>query len=90
MASKGIGQLRAGHPPAGLRTAVSLLLTRIGADNPLSDFFRVLLPPQPKEIFIDMDKLCLHGLTQYFVKLDEGQKTRKLTDLMDILGLCYK
>jgi hypothetical protein len=41
---------------------------------------------QPKEIFIDMDKLSLHGLTQYYIKLDEGQKTRKLTDLMDILG----
>ena len=41
---------------------------------------------QPKEIFIDMDKLCLHGLTQYYVKLEEGQKTRKLIDLMDILG----
>jgi hypothetical protein len=33
-----------------------------------------------------MDKLSLHGLTQYYIKLDEGQKTRKLTDLMDILG----
>jgi ATP-dependent RNA helicase UAP56/SUB2 len=32
-----------------------------------------------------MDKLSLHGLTQYYIKLDEGQKTRKLTDLMDIL-----
>ena len=34
-----------------------------------------------------MDKLSLHGLTQYYVKLEEGQKTRKLTDLMDILGI---
>ena len=34
-----------------------------------------------------MDKLCLHGLTQYYVNLSEGQKTRKLTDLMDILGI---
>jgi hypothetical protein len=41
---------------------------------------------QPKEIFIDMDKLSLHGLTQYYIKLEEGAKTRKLTDLMDILG----
>jgi hypothetical protein len=40
---------------------------------------------QPKEIFIDADKLTLHGLSQFYVKLEEGQKTRKLTDLMDIL-----
>lgn len=33
-----------------------------------------------------MDKLSLHGLTQYYIKLEEGAKTRKLTDLMDILG----
>jgi ATP-dependent RNA helicase UAP56/SUB2 len=39
----------------------------------------------PKEIFIDADKLTLHGLSQFYVKLEEGQKTRKLTDLMDIL-----
>jgi hypothetical protein len=40
---------------------------------------------QPKEILIDMDKLSLHGLSQFYVKLEESQKTRKLTDLMDIL-----
>ena len=39
----------------------------------------------PKEILIDMDKLSLHGLSQFYVKLEENQKTRKLTDLMDIL-----
>lgn len=32
-----------------------------------------------------MDKLSLHGLSQFYVKLEETQKTRKLTDLMDIL-----
>lgn len=32
-----------------------------------------------------MDKLSLHGLTQFYVKLEEVQKTRKLTDLMDVL-----
>jgi len=32
-----------------------------------------------------MDKLSLHGLSQFYVKLEESQKTRKLTDLMDIL-----
>jgi hypothetical protein len=41
---------------------------------------------QPKTIFIDMDKLTLHGLSQFYIKLEENQKTRKLTDLMDILG----
>lgn len=33
-----------------------------------------------------MDKLTLHGLSQFYIKLEENQKTRKLTDLMDILG----
>jgi ATP-dependent RNA helicase UAP56/SUB2 len=35
---------------------------------------------------IDSDKLTLHGLSQYYINLEENQKTRKLTDLMDILG----
>jgi ATP-dependent RNA helicase UAP56/SUB2 len=58
--------------------------------------FSATLPPEirgtvmkfvrnPKEIFIDMDKLTLHGLSQFYIKLEENQKTRKLTDLMDIL-----
>jgi ATP-dependent RNA helicase UAP56/SUB2 len=39
-----------------------------------------------QEIFIDDDtKLTLHGLTQYFVKLEEASKNRKLTDLLDAL-----
>jgi hypothetical protein len=38
------------------------------------------------EIFIDDDtKLTLHGLQQYYVKLEESQKNRKLTDLLDSL-----
>jgi hypothetical protein len=41
---------------------------------------------QPKEILIDSDKLTLHGLSQYYINLEENQKTRKLTELMDILG----
>lgn len=33
----------------------------------------------PKELFIDEEKkLTLHGLKQYFVKLEEAQKIRKL------------
>jgi len=40
----------------------------------------------PLEIFIDDEsKLTLHGLVQYYVKLGENQKNRKLTDLLDQL-----
>lgn len=38
------------------------------------------------EIFIDNEaKLTLHGLKQYYVKLEEAEKTRKLQDLLDSL-----
>lgn len=41
---------------------------------------------QPVEIFIDDEsKLTLHGLQQYYVKLTEQQKNRKLNDLLDAL-----
>jgi len=40
----------------------------------------------PMEIYIDDDsKLTLHGLQQYFVKLSEKEKNRKLTQLLDAL-----
>ena len=40
----------------------------------------------PKELFIDEEKkLTLHGLKQYFVKLEEAQKIRKLIQLLDDL-----
>ena len=40
----------------------------------------------PLEIFVDDDaKLTLHGLQQYYVKLSEGEKNRKLSDLLDML-----
>jgi len=40
----------------------------------------------PVEIYInDGAKLTLHGLQQYFVKLDEKAKNRKLVDLLDHL-----
>lgn len=40
----------------------------------------------PFEYYIDTDsKLNLHGLQQYFVKLDENQKNKKLMDLLDDL-----
>ena len=38
------------------------------------------------EIYVDDEaKLTLHGLQQYYVKLAEGEKNRKLTDLLDAL-----
>ena len=38
----------------------------------------------PEEIFIgDKDKLTLHGLKQYYVKLEEGKKNRKLCAVLD-------
>jgi len=40
-----------------------------------------------QEIYIDDDKeLTLHGLHQFYVKLDEATKNRKLTDLLDALN----
>jgi ATP-dependent RNA helicase UAP56/SUB2 len=41
---------------------------------------------QPREIYVDDDtKLTLHGLHQYFVRLAESEKIRKLNDLLDNL-----
>ena len=38
------------------------------------------------EIFVDDDtKLTLHGLQQYFIRLQESEKNRKLNDLLDAL-----
>lgn len=40
----------------------------------------------PLEIYVDDEtKLTLHGLQQYYVKLQETEKNRKLTDLLDAL-----
>ena len=40
----------------------------------------------PFELYIDSDKkLTLHGLKQYFVNLEENQKTKKLIELLDNL-----
>lgn len=46
-----------------------------------------LLPsPQPMEVFVDDEtKLTLHGLQQYYVKLKDSEKNRKLFDLLDVL-----
>lgn len=40
---------------------------------------------QPLEIYVDEDKLTLHGLVQHFCKLKEAEKNRKLLDLLDAL-----
>jgi ATP-dependent RNA helicase UAP56/SUB2 len=41
---------------------------------------------KPMEIYVDDEaKLTLHGLQQYYVKLSEKQKNRKLNDLLDNL-----
>ena len=38
------------------------------------------------EIYVDDDtKLTLHGLQQYYIKLAEAEKNRKLNDLLDVL-----
>jgi len=40
----------------------------------------------PMEIFVDDDtKLTLHGLQQYYIRLDEAEKNKKLNDLLDVL-----
>jgi ATP-dependent RNA helicase UAP56/SUB2 len=40
----------------------------------------------PFELFIDSDsKLTLHGLKQYYVKLEDSQKIQKLVQLLDDL-----
>jgi ATP-dependent RNA helicase UAP56/SUB2 len=39
----------------------------------------------PVEIYVDDSKLTLHGLQQYYAKLTEAQKNRKLNDLLDAL-----
>merc|ERR1712159_369605 len=39
----------------------------------------------PKMILLEAEKLVLHGLKQYYVKLKEEEKTRKLVDLLDVL-----
>jgi len=40
----------------------------------------------PMEIYVDDEaKLTLHGLQQYYIKLGESEKNRKLNDLLDAL-----
>ena len=40
----------------------------------------------PFELYVDSEsKLTLHGLKQYFVKLDDDKKIKKLIELLDNL-----
>lgn len=40
----------------------------------------------PLEVYVDDDtKLTLHGLQQYYIKLSEAEKNRKLNELLDSL-----
>lgn len=39
----------------------------------------------PVEVYVDETKLTLHGLQQYYVKLKDSEKNKKLIDLLDIL-----
>lgn len=46
----------------------------------------LLFDSKPLEIFVDdQTKLTLHGLQQYYVKLEEAGKNVKLNDLLDTL-----
>ena len=48
-------------------------------------FFAVVVL-QPMEVYVDDEtKLTLHGLQQYYVKLQDREKNRKLFDLLDAL-----
>ena len=48
---------------------------------------RLPLPrTQPQEVYVDDEsKLTLHGLVQHYIMLNESDKNKKLTDLLDAL-----
>jgi len=39
----------------------------------------------PLDIFVSDGEITLHGLTQYYLKVAEAQKTKRLVDLLDVL-----
>jgi len=39
----------------------------------------------PLDIFVSDGEITLHGLTQYYLKIEESQKTKKLVELLDLL-----
>lgn len=63
----------------GTRSALFCLLLPV--PSPARSFLG-----QPMEIYVDDEtKLTLHGLAQFYLKLDEAEKNRKLNDLLDAL-----
>jgi hypothetical protein len=76
--------------PLGIINTEELLSGRFRAhETPRSEPYSPLpasLPTQPMEVFVDDEtKLTLHGLQQYYVKLKDSEKNRKLFDLLDVL-----
>ena len=45
----------------------------------------IIIILQPFEIYVDDEKLTLHGLLQHYCELEEKEKNRKLNDLLDAL-----
>lgn len=46
----------------------------------------LFLSLQPMEVYVDDEaKLTLHGLQQYYLKLKDTEKNRKLFELLDVL-----
>ena len=68
---------------------VSILILNLiffGTNQPF--FSTVLLQNfflQPMEVYVDETKLTLHGLQQYYVKLKDSEKNRKLFQILDDL-----
>lgn len=65
---------------------------RANADKPLQVGITLLSAHvsffclQPQEVYVDDEaKLTLHGLVQHYVMLNEEEKNRKLSDLLDAL-----
>ncbi|CAN0312754.1 unnamed protein product [Discosporangium mesarthrocarpum] len=72
-----------GHAP--LRAWVVILWPRPRSAVLFCRPCRVTLS-QPMEIYVDDEtKLTLHGLQQFYIKLAETEKNRKLNDLLDAL-----
>jgi ATP-dependent RNA helicase UAP56/SUB2 len=69
-----------------VKTPVDKQVMMFSATMPVEsrDICRKFMQNQ-EEIFIDDDKLTLHGIQQYYVTLKEAEKSRKLNDLLDAL-----
>lgn len=65
------------------RKQVMMLSATISASA--RDICRKFTAASPKEIFVDDKQLTLHGLQQYYVRISESAKTRKVNSLLDSL-----